>query len=311
MSYTTDVKQEVALHMPEEEEARAELSALIQLTSSLSISSQGLTIVVETGNAPVSRCIYRLLKQQYDVTIETSVKKRMNLKKNRIYILRVYGDIRSILEDLEIYSKRGLKEKPLLKIVSKDSCARAYLAGAFLAQGSVNSPKTSRYHLEIQAANPSHAQFLVQLMSRFSIPAKIVERRNHSIVYIKAAERIADFLRCIEADQSLLQFEDARISRDLTNSVTRLNNVDVANEVKSIQAANRQLEDIEILEQHEQLKYLDEKLLEVIALRKEFPEASLNELAEKMWQRTGNPVSKSGLKHRFVKIHELAEKQKA
>ena len=66
--------------------------------------------------------------------------------------------------------------------------------------------------------------------------------------------------------------------------------------------------DISVLEEAGQIRFLDAKLQEVIALRKEFPEASLNELAEKIRQRTGNPVSKSGLKHRFVKIHDLAEK---
>ncbi|MBR2595164.1 MAG: DNA-binding protein WhiA [Solobacterium sp.] len=308
MSYTTDVKQEIALHVPEGDEARAELSALIQMTSSLSISSRGLGIVTESGNAAVSRCIYRLLKQRYEVQIEPSVKRRMNLRKNRIYILRAYGNTREILEDLGIYSSRGLKDRPLQRIVTKDSCARAYLAGAFMAQGSVNSPKTSSYHLEIQAANQKHAEFLIELMERFYITARMIERRGHWIVYIKAAERIADFLRCVEADESLLQFEDARITRDLANSVTRLNNVDVANEYKSMQAANRQLADIAVLEEAGQIRFLDDKLQEVITLRKEFPEASLNELAEKIRQRTGNPVSKSGLKHRFVKIHDLAEK---
>ncbi len=308
MSYTTDVKQEIALHLPEGDEARAELSALIQMTSSLSISSRGLGIVTESSNAAVSRCIYRLLKQRHEVQIEPSVKRRMNLRKNRIYILRVYGNTREILEDLGIYSSRGLKDRPLQRIVTKDSCARAYLAGAFMAQGSVNSPKTSSYHLEIQAANQKHAEFLIELMERFYITARMIERRGHWIVYIKAAERIADFLRCVEADESLLQFEDARITHDLANSVTRLNNVDVANEYKSMQAANRQLMDISVLEEAGQIRFLDAKLQEVIALRKEFPEASLNELAEKIRQRTGNPVSKSGLKHRFVKIHDLAEK---
>lgn len=308
MSYTTDVKQEVSLRLPEGDEAIAELSALIHMTSSLSISSRGFAIVVETGNASVSRCVYRLLKQQFDVEIEMSVKKRMNLKKNRVYLLRILGNTREILETLGIYSVRGLKERPLARIVQKDSCARAYLAGAFLAMGSVNSPRTSDYHLEIQGANPEHTRMMIELLARFHIPAKSVERRGHSILYIKAAEKIADFLRCVEANESLMEFEDARISRDLANSVQRLNNVDVANVVKSMKAAGDQLADIRLLEEAGRLPYLDEKLREVIELRKEFPEASLNELAEKIWQRTGVTVSKSGIKHRFVRIRELAEK---
>lgn len=62
--------------------------------------------------------------------------------------------------------------------------------------------------------------------------------------------------------------------------MTRLNNVDVANVVKSMEAAKNQLEDIKILEEYGMTHNLDEKLLDVIELRKENPEASLNELCE-------------------------------
>lgn len=310
MSFTSDVKQEISLKLAEGDEARAELSALIQMTSSLSISSRGMTLVVQTENAAVSRVIVRLVKSMYTVQVDAFVQRRMNLKKNLIYGLRIYGEVTAILEDLAIYSSRGLLDKPLQRIVVKDSCARAYLAGAFMAEGSVNSPKTSNYHLELKTNNESHAGFILDLLSRFHIHARIIERRTKYVVYVKQAEKIGDFLRCVGADNCLMQFEDARISRDFANSVQRLNNVDVANEVKSITAANHQLEDIRVLEENDMVSQLDEKLKDVIALRKEFPEGSLNELSDIYKMKTGIIVSKSGLKHRFVKIHELALKVK-
>lgn len=308
MSFTFDVKQEISLNTPENDEARAELSALIQMTSSLSISNRGMALVCTTENAAVSRAIYRLCRQMYQVEITPSVKRRMNLKKNLIYILRLEGNVRGILEDLGLYSSRGLLDRPLQRIVAKDGCARMYLAGAFMADGSVNSPQTTNYHLEIKASNDAHAEFLIDLLDRFHIGAKKTERRGHVIVYVKAAEKIADFLRCIGASECLLQFEDTRISRDFTSNMTRLNNVDVANVVKSMEAAARQLQDIQILEENDMIRTLDEKLLDVVELRKANPEGSLNELAAEYRSKTGNVVSKSGLKHRFVKLHELAEK---
>lgn len=309
MSFTQDVKLETSLLKAEGDEARAQLSALIQLTSSLSITHEGMTLLVQTENAPVSRCIYRLLRERFaDVRIEPMVRRKMNLHKNLVYILRVYGPVTAILKDLGIYSARGLLDRPLKTIVVKDSCARCYLRGAFMADGSVNSPATSSYHLEIKAANSAHAEFLMELLERFYIPSKQIERRGHSIVYVKAAEKIGDFLRVIGADQQLMEFENERISRDMSNNIQRLNNVDVANEVKSMQAAARQLEDIELVEAHMDLRMVDPKLKEVMDLRKENPEATLNELAERYRQKAGVSVSKSGLKHRFVKIHELAEK---
>jgi len=102
-------------------------------------------------------------------------------------------------------------------------------------------------------------------------------------------------------------FENVRISRDFVNSFTRLNNMDVANEMKTQAAAGGQMADIQILEEADRIDRLDARLRDVIELRKEFPEASLQELADIYEKRSGVKVSKSGIKHRFVKIHELAE----
>lgn len=308
MSFTSDVKTEISLETLGKEETRAQLSALVLMLSSISISSDGTALVIRTSSAPVSRAIYRMMNDLYDVQIETFVQRRMNLKKNLIYGFRFYGNVTGILKDLGLYSSRGLLEKPLQKIVSKDACARAYLAGAFMADGSVNSPETSGYHLEIRASSEAQAGFLVDLMGRFYIPARIIERRGKPVVYVKQAEKIADCLRCIGADRCLMEFEDARISRDFANSVTRLANVDMANDFKSMKAANAQLEDIRILQNAGMIEKLDEKLRDVVELRLADPDASLMELAQQYQAKTGNIVSKSGMKHRFVKLHDLAMK---
>ena len=307
MSFTSDVKQELSLKKVSGGEERAELSALIQMTSSISLSSRGTAIAVTTENAPVSRAIYRMMKERYPVNIETSVRRRMNLNKNLIYSMKIYGTVTEILKDLGIYSARGLNDRPLQKIVQKDSWARAYLAGAFMADGSVNSPQTSGYHLEIKACNEKHADFLIDLMARFGIPARKITRRSREVVYLKASDRISDFLRVCGADRCLLEFENERISRDFMNNMQRLNNVDVANEVKSIHASNKQIADIEILQKYDRLKSLDAKVQEAAELRLKNPDATLNELADIYNRQSGAAVTKSGMKHRFVKIHDLAE----
>lgn len=306
MSFSSDVRNETAGIELSGNDARAELSALIQMSSSLSLSSRGMGISVTLENAAVARTVYRLLKERYDVEIDLSVRRKMNLRKNLIYGLRIHTGAVEILKDLGIYSSRGLLEKPLQKIVGSDAAARAYLCGAFLATGSVNPPEKTNYHLELTANNPEHAGFLIELLKRFEINARTIERRGRSIVYIKAAEKIADFLRIIGANDAVMKFENIRISRDFTNSLTRLNNCDVANEVKSQTAARGQLADIEkITRMHIRL---DRKLQEVADLRRENPEASLMELCALYERKTGTPVSKSGMKHRFVRLHELAEK---
>lgn len=310
MSFSSDVKNEAAQIELVKNEGRAELSALIQMCSSLSLSSRGMTIKVQVENAAVARTVCRLVKDRYNAEISLSVKRRMNLKKNLIYGIRIMTGAPVILTDLGLYSSRGLLEVPLHKIVSNDSQARAYLCGAFLAGGSINPPEKTNYHLEITANNDKQAELLQELLARFDIHAKTIERRGKQIVYVKAAEKIADFLRIIGANEAVLKFENIRISRDFTNSLTRLNNCDVANEVKTQNAAKNQLEDIRVLQSTYGLDSLDEKLQDVAKLRLQYPEASLNELCAAYEEMTGISVSKSGMKHRFVRLHELAEKRR-
>ena len=310
MSFSAEVKQEVASKIMEGNDARAELSALIQMNSSLSFSSQGMTILVTVENAAVARTIYRLVKERYGGEISLFVKRKMNLKKNRIYGLRILSGAPVILTDLGLYSSRGLLEKPLRRIIETDSNARAYLAGAFLAAGSVNPPETTNYHLEITAAGQEQAEFMIELMERFDIHVKVTQRRGKSVVYVKSAEKIADFMRIIEASEAVMNFENIRISRDFTNSITRLNNVDIANEMRVHAAAAEQLEDIRYLEETGQVDLLTRSLKEAVELRKEFPDCSYSELAVIYNQRTGKSTGKSGIRHKYMRLHEYVEKLK-
>jgi DNA-binding protein WhiA len=119
-----------------------------------------MTILVTIENAAVARTIYRLAKSRYGGEISLFVKKKMNLRKNRVYGLRILSGAPVILTDLGIYSSRGLLERPLKKIVETDNNARAYLAGAFLASGSINPPEKTSYHMEIDCFFPRTCRFL-------------------------------------------------------------------------------------------------------------------------------------------------------
>lgn len=308
MSFAAEVKAEVASKTMEEKDGRSCLSSLLQLLSSLVLSKGGFRLVVTTENAAVARLVVRLIKEIYQAEVEIFVKKKMNLKKNSIYGIRIQFQAKELLEDLGLWSSRGLLEKPLSKMIGSTSQVRAYLSGCFLATGSMNHPEKTNYHLEISTNSLNHAEFIVQQLEKFNIYAKVIQRRSKQVVYLKSAEKIADFLRLIEADEAVMNYENIRISRDFSNSLTRLNNMDVANEVKSQNAAMKQLEDIHILEESGMVHRLDSKLVEVIQLRKEYPESSLVELCFLYEQKTGTKISKSGMKHRFVKIHEQAEK---
>lgn len=310
MSFATEVKSEIGQNYLKDCCRRAQLSALIQLCSTINISSAGLNLLVRTENATTAKRIWSLLKETYSAEMELSVIRKMKLKKNNIYVIRVKGQAREILDDLTLYQQGHLREHPLFDVVHKDCCARAYLAGAFMASGSVNSPQKTNYHLEISTLRESHAAYIQKIMMRFSLPARMIQRRNQYVVYLKASEKISDFLRLIGAHEAVLNFEDMRIQRDFRNSIQRLDNCELANEVKSIEAGKKQMESIRILEENVQMDLLDKKVLEIIALRKKFPDYSLIDLCTEYEQMTGISISKSGMKHRLQKIVDLAEKVK-
>ena len=91
------------------------------------------------------------------------------------------------------------------------------------------------------------------------------------------------------------------------NSLTRLDNCELANEMKSISAGKRQLEDIEWIENYRSLETLPIKLQHAAMARKQLPEASFVELCEYCEEEFQEEISKSGMKHRFAKLKELAD----
>ena len=216
-----------------------------------------------------------------------------------------------ILKDLSVIDENGeYLPQPASYIADSEAEIRAYLRGSFLTKGSINDPKTSRYHLEFLIDEREEAEFIQKLLNNFSLNSKILSREKGYMVYIKEAEKIGDFLRIISAFNAVLYYEDIRIYRDHKNMTNRLNNCEQANIDKIVETATKQLEDIRYLKENLGIELLDDKTKEIIEYREKYPEASLLELSEIISYETGKPITKSGLNHRFRKIRELAEKIK-
>lgn len=307
MSFTAEVKNQICNAQWKSCCRKVQLAALIQMCSTMNITSQGMHIRIQSEHASIAKHVWKMLKEFYQVEPQLSVLRKIKLKKNNIYVIRVNTRALEILRDLGIYTAQGLQTHISSRLLRKDCCAQSYLAGAFLAGGSVNAPQTTNYHLEIGTNEESMAKFLCRLMNRFYLPAKTIKRRNQFVVYLKASDKIADFLRLCKANDALFEFEDSRIQRDFMNSLTRLDNCELANEMKSISAARKQLEDIEWILNYRSLDSLPEKLQHVIVIRKEYPEASMNELSDLCYEKYGEEISKSGMKHRLAKLREMAD----
>ncbi|MEK4873572.1 DNA-binding protein WhiA [Bacillus sp. FSL W8-0102] len=309
MSFASETKKELTTLEVKECCARAELSALIRMNGALSFSNRLLVVNVQTENAAIARRIYVLIKKLYDVPVELLVRKKMRLKKNNVYIVRLKEKAKQILEDLYILGENfSFIHDISPKLIKKKCCRRSYLRGAFLAGGSVNNPETSSYHLEIFSLYKEHNDSLCEVMNTFYLNSKTLERKKGYITYLKEAEKIAEFLNIVGAHQALLRFEDVRIMRDMRNSVNRLVNCETANLNKTIGAALRQVENIRYIQETVGLDILPEKLREIAELRVEHQDVTLKELGELV---SGGKISKSGINHRLRKIDEIAEKLRA
>jgi DNA-binding protein WhiA len=309
MSFASETKKELTNLEVKDCCAKAELSALIRMNGSLSFSNKRWVIDIQTENAAIARRIYSLLKRFYEVTVELMVRKKMRLKKNNVYIVRVIDKVETLLEDLKI-SQGGFSftQNIDLSLIKRKCCKRAYLRGAFLAGGSVNNPETSSYHLEVFSLYTEHNEAICELMNQFKLNGKTLERKKGFITYLKEAEKIGEFLNIIGAHQSLLKYEDVRIVRDMRNSVNRLVNCETANLNKTISAAFRQIENIRYIKRTVGIDYLPARLREIAELRVQYEEVSLKELGEMV---SSGPISKSGINHRLRKIDEIADKLRA
>ncbi|MGL6228030.1 MAG: DNA-binding protein WhiA [Culicoidibacterales bacterium] len=305
-TFASQIKRELARLETKNCCMKAELAALIRINGTLSLTNRGFGFQLQTENASTSRRIYNLIKGLYDRDIEILVRKKMKLQKNNVYILRVPDREREILKDLQLLTDEGFGVVLSPSLVANDCCKGAYLRGAYLASGSVNDPKRSNYHLEVYVANEEHALQLAALSNYFNLNAKVTARKKGFIMYIKEAEKIADFIGLIGATTSLFEFEDIRITRDMRNSVNRVMNCEFANVQKSLNAAEEQIQNIKLVYEHVGREMLSDKLQLAGDYRIENPDLTLGDLAE-LLAMNGHPVSKSGLNHRFRKLADLAK----
>ena len=294
MSFTSTVKNEVSKLEINYVEKIAELDAIL----ANSVEEEDNIIKITTENASVSRRIFNLIKDIHHIIPNIIVRRSLNFNKKYLYILHIKN------KNIDISNKI-----PEDYIIDDDESVRAYLRGVFLMSGSINDPKTSRYHLEFLVNDEKYAYFINDLLNKYNLNSKVLKRETKYMIYIKEAEKISDFLRIINAYNAVMYYEDIRIYRDHKNMTNRLNNCEQANVDKVIETASKQIKDIELINQVG-LDLLDEKEQIVALYRLKYKDVSLLELSEIISMETGKKITKSGVYHRFKKISELADKLK-
>ena len=306
-SFTSQVKEELVSNAyPSSDRLRALLSAYIRINGSLVFRHKRTLLQLNMENQKIAKFIYQNINDIYNTKAELIVKERNNLNKSKTYMIEIDESSEIIMDDLEISFMEGKISK---NIVKNDDTISGYLAGAFLAAGSVNSPVTSNYHLEIALNSENYAKWLAKLFAKYknsNIEPKITTRRDQYVLYFKKSDQISNFLIMIGAVSSCLEFEDIRADRDLNNSYNRLTNMDTANMKRTIETGKRQAEEIRVIDKYLGIDNLGNiKERELCHLRLENEAASLQELADMMSEKFKKTITKSNINHLFRSIHEF------
>ena len=301
MSYSSDVKAELLGVFPKAVHCRmAELAGIISISGRIQFTDGKKFMAIRSDNDDFEEKVVRLLRVVLSDSDDFYTKSN-ELKHHRKILIGDGTDIDTIFLKLKL-KEDGTRISVDEMITERACCKKAFLRGAFLAGGSIGSPEKS-YQYEIPTLSESEADKLIRIIELFDLKARKVKRRDRYVVYVKDGNTISSILGHMGAVNSLMEFENIRIVKDLRNVVNREVNCDAANMAKIAGAARKQLEDIEFIESKAGLESLPENLYEMAVMRKMYPYLSLTELGEMFDPRIG----KSGVNHRLRKLSEYAD----
>ena len=290
MSFSTEVKEELVRTVPGSRHCQlAELAAIVHFGCRICEDKDGhRKIVLHSENEAVAKKYFTLCKKTFIIGTGTE----------------------KILQAMKVFD--GDKQVRLLQegvshiLIKNSCCRRAYLRGAFLCTGSISDPQKG-YHLDFVCDHETQALQIQEVLHSFELEAKIVRRKKYYVVYLKEGAGIVDLLNVIGAHLSLMNLENLRIEKEMRNSINRQVNCETANITKTVNAASKQIEDIQLIQKRIGLSGLPDNLREMALVRLSHPESSLQELGGYL----NPPVGKSGVNHRLRKLNELAEKIRA
>ena len=308
MSFSGNIKEEISRQLSPARHCQiAELAAIISMCGAVMIDSRGhAALKIHTENLAVARKSFTLLRKTFNIETAIVIREGSHLKRGKVYLVEVADPQRAeeILQGtkLSVNNKTGLLEMDNSLVVQMNCCKRAFIRGTFLSSGSISDPEKG-YHFEIVCPDRGKAEQLQGIIRSFHVEAKIVVRKKSYVVYVKEGAQIVDMLAVMEANVALMDLENIRILKEMRNTVNRKVNCEAANINKTVNAAVRQVEDIQLISRTVGFESLTDALAQVARLRLKYPDATLKELGMML-----NPqVGKSGVNHRLRKLSEIAD----
>ncbi len=194
----------------------------------------------------------------------------------------------------------GYEAEPLEAVCER--CTGSYLRGVFFRFGYLSPPEKDSM-LTFTFPSEEFASYVQDVLAGVGIPSKRGHRRGKTLLYLKRGDDVSDLLSLMGATRFSLHRMEVQVDKQFRGELNRKCNAETANLARTANAAAEQLTAIRRLEEAKQLGTLSEELQEAAALRREHPEASLEELR----RFAKAPVSRSGFHHRLQKLTKLAE----
>lgn len=296
LSFSQKVKEEIITRINSSAKADACLYGLLLCTNVL--DSDEITLLTETGTVAefFEHNVNRICGEG-SVMITSSVRGGGAV----MFSLSVtQADKRNRLLN---YFHIGSGRKRENEKYPKQSHTSLMIAGMFLSCGSISDPNKG-YHMEFVMPDLDLCNFLgLTLIEKYNMLAKHVERKNHHILYYKESDNIIDMIALMGATTSSFELTNIKIYKDMRNNINRGVNCVNANIEKSIRAAERQIEDIELIDEVMGLDKLPDNLREIAMLRYENPDFNLADLGAAL----DPPISRSGANHRLNKLAKIAD----
>ena len=232
------------------------------------------------------------------------------LKINNAFISNV---IKDLLDQLKIKyaSTKENKNWIIFKNYSLDFKIKQpsyFFAGVFVSGGSISNIDSLSYHLEIQFYSHQKALKIQKFLNQYNFSFSLIKRRKMHVLYLKKSDQISDFLKAIQAFNSLMKFENSRIERDLHNQLNRYSNLDSYNQQKLAKASNKFKNYYEYIINKNLKNYFNEKEIIFFDLKLKNPYSSLEELKKIYKNKTNLKITKSALNHWLIKLRKIYEK---
>ncbi len=269
----------------------------------LKLCNQKQSYVIATQYPQLIRLMNKLLKNinsKFNSNIYIDEKNNINNKK----IIKL-----EIIDQDNQFEKIFNLTKFDINILDDENKQKSFILGAYLAGGSISfSTKKSSYHFEIKSHKMNFLLDLKTLLKKFNIETKIISYKNKFILYFKKGEYISDLLKLFNVVNSLYKFEDFRIKKDFSNSLQRLNNLEVSNINKTILASSKQQQWIAKIEKTKYFNQLTKNEKIFCKIRLEHSEYSLSTISKIMKNEYNINISRSAINHYIKKIKNIYNK---